>query len=181
MSRKSILTETTREVLSPWVTLLTRTVVKSDSAPQTFHSLGQADYVSVLAVAPNGSIPLVRQYRPAVQRITLELPGGLNDVAEEPAVVAIRELYEETGFRALSEPVLLGNLIPDTGRLENRIWCYFVTAAPESGWLPEDGVDRVIYTRDQLRSEILNGTFDHALHIAVVGLALMHGHLNWEV
>jgi len=179
MSRQSIITETTREVLSPWVTLLTRTVVTSDSAPRTFHSLGQADYVSVLAVAPDGSIPLVRQYRPAVQRITLELPGGLNDVAEAPAVVAVRELYEETGFRALSEPVLLGNLIPDTGRLENRLWCFFVTAIPEFGWVAEAGVERVIYTREQLRSDILNGTFDHALHIAVIGLAQMLGCFNW--
>ena len=180
MNRQTILANTTMDVLSPWVTLLARTVLNPGCEPQVFHSLSQADYVSVLAVASDGSIPMVRQYRPAVQRVTIELPGGLNDVSEAPADVAVRELYEETGFRALSEPLLLGRLIPDTGRLENRLWCYFVTAAPDSEWAPEPGVERVIYTRDQLRSDILNGTFDHALHVAVISLAQMRGYLNWK-
>ena len=179
MNQQTIVAETTKIVISPWLTLLARTVLKPDSEPQVFHSLGLADYVSVLAVTPDGSIPMVRQYRPAVQRITIELPGGLNDASEAPDEVAVRELYEETGFRALAKPLLLGRLIPDTGRLENRLWCYFVTATPESGWEPEVGVERVIYTREQLRSDILNGTFDHALHVAVISLAQMRGYLNW--
>ena len=180
MNQQTIVAETTKIVISPWLTLLARTVLKPDSEPQVFHSLGLADYVSVLAVTPDGSIPMVRQYRPAVQRITIELPGGLNDASEAPAEVAVRELYEETGFCALSEPLLLGKLIPDTGRLENRLWCYFVTATPDSSWVPEAGVERVLYTRDQLLSDILNGTFDHALHVAVIGLALMRGCFNWK-
>lgn len=179
MTREIILAETSMEVLSPWVTLLARTVLKPDGDPQIFHSLGIADYVSVLAVTPDGMIPLVRQYRPAVQRMTIELPGGLNEASEAPAEVAIRELYEETGFRAFSEPLLLGRLIPDTGRLENRLWCYFVTASYDTNWVPEPSVERVIYTRDQLRSNILNGTFDHALHVALIGLALMRGCFKW--
>ena len=104
MNRQTKLASTTVDVLSPWVTILARTVLKPGCEPQVFHSLSQADYVSVLAVASDGSIPMVRQYRPAVQRVTIELPGGLNDVSEAPADVAVRELYEETGFSALSEP-----------------------------------------------------------------------------
>ena len=171
---------TTSDILSPWVTLLARTVARPGADPQTYHSLAQADYVSVLAVAPDGRIPLVRQYRPAVQRMTLELPGGLLDAGEIPAAVAARELYEETGFRALSEPIRLAELTPDTGRLENRYWCFFVMATEDLQWQPEAYVERVVYTRAQLRSEILNGTFDHALHIALIGLAQMHGHFSWS-
>jgi putative (di)nucleoside polyphosphate hydrolase len=89
-------------VLSPWVTLLTRTVLKPGSEPQIFHSLGLDDYVSVLAISPDGSIPMVRQYRPAVQRMTIELPGGLNDSYEATAKVAVRELYEETSINSVS-------------------------------------------------------------------------------
>jgi len=179
MTREIVLSETTRHVLSPWVTLLTRTVLKPGSEPQIFHSLGLHDYVSVLAISPDGSIPMVRQYRPAVQRMTIELPGGLNDSYEATAKVAVRELYEETGFRTLSEPLLLGRLTPDTGRLENQLWGYFITATPDPNWVPEPGVERVIYTKDQLRSDILNGTFDHGLHVAVIGLALMRGCFKW--
>lgn len=179
MPDQTKLIATTRQVLSPWVTLMSRTIERAGAEPQIFHSLEQSDYVSVLAVAPDGSIPLVRQYRPAIQRMTLELPGGLIDAAESPSTVAARELYEETGYRNLSEPLLLSCLIPDTGRLENRLWCFFVTAAPDSNWTAEPGVERVIYSRAQLHCEVLNGEFDHALHIAVLALAQMRGCFQW--
>ena len=44
---------------------------------------------------------MVRQYRPALERFTLELPAGSRDSKEEDTrVCAERELFEETGYRA---------------------------------------------------------------------------------
>ncbi|MGQ0510700.1 MAG: NUDIX hydrolase [Betaproteobacteria bacterium] len=170
---------TERAALSPWVTLVTRVVGRAGAEPQSYHSLEQADYVSVLALTPDGQVPLVRQFRPAVQRVTLELPGGLMDPGEAPARVAERELAEEAGLAAY-ETVALGKLIPDTGRLENRFWCFFIRAREMPRWRPERDVERVMLTPAALRQEILGGEFDHALHIALVGLALMHGQFNWD-
>ena len=169
-----------RSTLSPWVTLVARTVERAGGAPQVFHSLAQADYVSVLALTPDGRIPLVHQFRPAVEKVTLELPGGLLDSREAPAAVAARELEEEAGLRASAAPVLLANLVPDTGRLENRFWCFFIRAEPLAQWHPEPGVERLLVTRGELRAAILDGRFDHALHIALIGLAVMRGHFGWE-
>ena len=61
--------------------------------------------VAILAVTERREILLVEQYRPPVQRRTLELPAGLaGDDAykrDEPLVAAAkRELYEETGYEA---------------------------------------------------------------------------------
>src|SRR4051794_22430688 len=109
-------------VLSPWVTLVEKW---TNQNPLPFHSLKQPDYVTLLAVTSDGKIPLVRQYRPALEEYTLELPGGLLEADESPRDRVVQELLEETGFRTVSEPVLLGNLAPDTGRLENRLWCFF--------------------------------------------------------
>ena len=51
-------------------------------------------------VLPDGRILLIRQFRPAIDRETLELPAGARDSSgEDPAVTAARELEEETGYR----------------------------------------------------------------------------------
>lgn len=55
---------------------------------------------AVLPVADDGRILMVRQYRNALDRYTLEIPAGKLDEPEEPKLLcAFRELEEETGFR----------------------------------------------------------------------------------
>lgn len=54
---------------------------------------------AVVAVLPNGKLVMVRQYRNALDRVTLEIPAGARDsVEEDTAVCAKRELEEETGY-----------------------------------------------------------------------------------
>lgn len=54
---------------------------------------------AVVPVLPDGRILLIRQYRPAVDRDTLELPAGARDAKnEDPKFTAARELREETGY-----------------------------------------------------------------------------------
>ena len=61
------------------------------------HRMGAA---CVLAVHPSGKIIMVRQYRNALDRFTLEVPAGKRDsVDEDTAICAARELEEETGLR----------------------------------------------------------------------------------
>lgn len=51
-------------------------------------------------ILPDGRILLIRQFRPAVDRVTLELPAGAKDSrGEDPMKTAARELEEETGYR----------------------------------------------------------------------------------
>lgn len=168
-----------RQQLSSWVTLVARTVQRPGGTPQVYHSLSQSDYVAILSLTEDGRIPLVRQYRPAVEKATLELPAGLLDSGDSPAETAARELREEAGLIALAEPVLLATLLPDTGRLENRYWCFFARSRPEPAWRPEPGVERLLYSEAELRGAILDGSFDHALHLALIGLAVLRGHLRW--
>lgn len=56
--------------------------------------------VGIVAIDGDDAI-LVRQFRPALGRIVLEIPAGtLDKEGEEPAACARRELAEETGVRA---------------------------------------------------------------------------------
>ena len=55
---------------------------------------------AVLPVADDGKILMVRQYRNALDRYTLEIPAGKLDAPDEPKIEsAYRELEEETGYR----------------------------------------------------------------------------------
>lgn len=54
---------------------------------------------AVVAVREDGKLLMVRQYRNALERETLEIPaGGLNGREEPTDQAAMRELQEETGY-----------------------------------------------------------------------------------
>ncbi len=70
-------------------------------------SIAKWDYIrhkgaaAVVAVKDDGSLLMVRQYRNALDRETLEIPaGGLNSVDEPTDIAAARELEEEAGYTA---------------------------------------------------------------------------------
>jgi ADP-ribose pyrophosphatase len=66
---------------------------------------------AVLPVTDDGKILMVRQYRNALKRFTLEIPAGKVDSPDEPRVLcAFRELEEETGMK-VSRPEDLEFLI----------------------------------------------------------------------
>ncbi len=59
--------------------------------------------VSILPIADDGSIGLLRQYRASQDQVLWELPAGTRDVPGEPEeVTAAREMAEEMGLQAQS-------------------------------------------------------------------------------
>ena len=59
-----------------------------------------APAAAVLPVDMDGKLIFVRQYRHAVKDLALEIPAGILEKDEDPAVGAARELEEETGMKA---------------------------------------------------------------------------------
>jgi ADP-ribose pyrophosphatase len=57
--------------------------------------------VAMVALDEQMRVLLVRQYRAAAGRELLEIPAGTLEEGEDPLVCATRELYEETGYRAM--------------------------------------------------------------------------------
>ncbi len=53
----------------------------------------------VLPITPQGEVVLVKQYRYAIDEVTLEIPAGKkDDFDEEGMTCALREMEEETGY-----------------------------------------------------------------------------------
>jgi ADP-ribose pyrophosphatase len=121
---------------------------------------------------------LVKQYRPAVDRVTTELPSGHVDAGETPETAALRELEEETGYTA-DRLLLAGVLAPDPGRMGNRMWCFYAKARKMNPFpSPEHGVESFPCAAPLLMNLIGNQEFDCALHVAVLFLCVSRGFLK---
>ena len=158
--------------LSPWVDIIAREVEFAPDEPtQTYHAVGQLDYLAIVALTPDGRFPLVRQYRPALEAFTLELPAGLAEPDEDPTIGCQRELLEETGYptRAIHP---LGTAAPCTGRLGNRIHSYFLQTEDRiDNFTPEPGLSVELATASQLVAMIKSGEFNAQLHLGALLLA----------
>ncbi len=160
--------------LSAWVSVIEKEICfRAGEAPQVYHSLTQAPSVAVMAIMRDGRVPLVRQYRPAVERHTWEFPAGTVDADEAPAVAAARELLEETGLRAV-ELRELGTYDPDTGRLSVSSTGYFALCSDDVG-SPEEGLELCYVSVERLFEMVRSGEFRHQLHIALIASALIRG------
>jgi 8-oxo-dGTP pyrophosphatase MutT (NUDIX family) len=165
--------------ISPWMSVIERDVVfASGEQPQTYHAVDQADYIAIVARTPAGLIPIVRQYRPALEAFTWELPAGLVDAGEDATETCRRELLEETGLPARAVHAL-GTAAPCSGRLSNRIHSFFVeTGERAASFVPEKGVETRLAPPSELAALIASGGFVSQLHLGALYLAQMRGFLT---
>ena len=80
--------------------------------------------VSGVAILPfaNGTVGLIRIYRPAIRAFSWEIPHGFVNEGESDSESAQRELLEETGLTAESRRFSsLGYILPDSGILAARV------------------------------------------------------------
>jgi 8-oxo-dGTP pyrophosphatase MutT (NUDIX family) len=168
------ITSRERVLTTPYFRLIGKRL-EGQPAGEPYYSLDLLDYVTVVATTVDGSFVLVRQFRPAVETVTCELPAGHVELGQQPEDAARIELAEETGYAA-TDLRLVGCLKPDTGRLSNRMWVYFAGSARRTQpWVPEPGVDVVVASPGEMARWLNDGTFDHALHIAAIFLAVRAG------
>lgn len=165
--------------VSPWVAIIEREVEFAPGVTtELYHAVGQQDYIAIVAMTPDGKIPIVRQYRPALERFTWELPAGLVDEGEAAAETCKRELMEETGFPAKAVHAL-GTYAPCTARLSNQLHSFFVETGPRAAAAQtETGIELRLVTPAELAALILAGDFVLQLHIGALLLAGMRSHID---
>ena len=117
---------------------------------------------AVVPVTEDGKILMVRQYRNALERYTLEIPAGALDAEDEPGITcAGRELEEETGYRCESLEWLI-TLRTTVAFCNERIEVYVAkNLIPSKQHLDEDEfIDLQAYTIEELKEKIFRGEIE---------------------
>lgn len=66
---------------------------------KSFDIIKDIQAVCMLALTSDNQVLLVKEFRPGVEKVLMELPGGGVEKGEEPEVAAERELLEETEYK----------------------------------------------------------------------------------
>ena len=125
---------------------------------------------AVVPVTDDGRILMVRQYRNALDRYTLEIPAGkLDDPKEEGIVCASRELEEETGYRSENLEWMI-TLRTTVAFCNERIEIFAAhDLIPSRQHLDEDEYINVeAYTVDELCEKILSGEIEDSKTISAI-------------
>ena len=125
---------------------------------------------AIVPVDEKGRLIMVKQYRNALDRDTIEIPAGGLLTPNEPTMdAAIRELAEETGYRAKSVELLL-TIRTTVAFCNEKIDIYLARElTPGSQHLDEDEYVQVqAYTVEELTEKIYAGEIQDSKTVAAV-------------
>lgn len=133
--------------------------------------IGHKGAAAVVPVLPDGRILMVKQFRNALDRYTLEIPaGGLNGADEPHYDAAMRELKEETGYSANEMELLI--TINTTVAFCNELISVFVAFIEDSRGEQELDEDEFInvsaYKLSELEEMIYSGKITDSKTIAAI-------------
>lgn len=127
--------------------------------------------VAIVALTEEGRICLVRQYRTALGRVTVEIPAGKLDPGEDPLECAGRELREETGMVA-EKMAFLTTIASSDGFCDELIHIYMATGLSfaESSPDADEFINVDLVEVGELVDAVLDGRIEDAK--TVVGALL---------
>ncbi len=101
--------------------------------------------VALVAWLPGGELLMLRQFRYPLKRVFTELPAGKIDPGENPEATGLRELEEETGYRA-GKLRYLTKIHPCIGYSDEVIYIYEAFGLEKGDKRPDDNEFMQVFT-----------------------------------
>jgi ADP-ribose pyrophosphatase len=122
---------------------------------------------AMVPVDKDGSIIMVKQYRNAIEKYSLEIPAGGLNTGEDCKTCAIRELEEETGYRTTHAEHLI-DLYTTVAFCNEKIGIFYTNdlILSEQNLDEDEYVTIEKYSLEQLVDYIFTGVIDDAKTIA---------------
>ena len=136
---------------------------------QVYDYIGHRGAAAVMPVTSDGKILMVRQYRNALDRFTLEIPAGGLNKAENTKECAARELEEETGYKS-SDLELLLSIRTTIAFCNEKIDVYVARNLIPSHQNLDEGefVEVEEYTINELLEKIYDGTIQDSKTVSSI-------------
>ncbi len=127
------------------------------------------DAVAVLPVYTEGTIVLIKQYRPVIDKYIYEAPAGVIDPGEAPIEAAKRELEEETGLKA-TNIIQIGSGYTTPGYSTEKLYLFLAIDPEEGEARPEEHeiIRREVFTIKEAIEMIESGEIEDIKTIALV-------------
>ena len=141
-----------------------------DGKVHDYDFIGHNGAAAVLPVKDDGKILMVKQYRNALDRFTIELPaGGLNGKDEPGIKCAARELEEETGYRSDNLEHLI-TIRTTIAFCNEQIEIYVARNLEKTQQHLDEGefVDVVEFTIEELVDMVYNSTIQDSKTISAI-------------
>ncbi|MFA6429913.1 MAG: NUDIX hydrolase [Patescibacteria group bacterium] len=130
-----------------------------DGTTTTFDCVTRPDFVGVIAFLDAKTILLTKQEQPSRPAAFFDIPGGQVDKDETPEQAALRELQEETGYRA--GQISLWKTSPYYGLVRFEQFLYIATDLTlDPTGNHEDAGEKI---------QVLKTPWPEAVHLALTG------------
>ena len=126
--------------------------------------------VGVIALDEDKNVLMVTQYRKPYDEMVLEVPAGKLEKGEDPLTAGLRELTEETGYKA-EKVTYLGKYYPTPGYCSEIISLYLAEGLSYVGQNLDEGefLNVEKYSLDDLYQMVMNNEiYDAKTAIAIL-------------
>lgn len=162
--------------VEPWLTLRRdKCETPNGTIVDPYFVLEYPDWVNAVAITEEGKVILVKQYRHAIGRTLIEIPGGVMDKTDtDPEFAMRRELLEETGH-VFDKVYSLGAVSHNPSTSTNLTHMFLAVGGKkiqEQQLDENEEIELLLTDVDEVERMLKENKFVQSLHVSCIFYAL---------